>query len=108
MEYTLYQVSTLSSRTGDTKVESGSLLPVQRNRSLDEQRLVLLLLERRGCSSTQTNVTNARELRSGDVSPWVSALKFTPTNSFDRKMFKDQFADNLAGTATSVTTAAAT
>ncbi|HUZ68924.1 MAG TPA: pilus assembly protein TadG-related protein [Candidatus Saccharimonadales bacterium] len=97
MEYTLYQVSTLSSRSGDTKVSQEVFYPYNATGLSTSSGWFYYCSNGGGCSSTQTNVTNAQDSVPATYHQWVSALKYAPSNSFDKKMFKDQFADTLGG-----------
>ncbi len=97
MEYTLYQVSTLSSRTGDTKVSQEVFYPYNATGLSTSAGWFYYCSNTGGCSSTQTNVTNAQDSVPATYHQWVSALKYSPSNSWDQKLFKDQFADTLAG-----------
>jgi len=97
MEYTLYQVTTLSSRVNDTKVSQEVFYPYNATGLSTSSGWFYYCSNGGGCSSTKTNVTNAQDSVPATYHQWVSALMYAPTNTFDQKMFKDQFADTLGG-----------
>jgi hypothetical protein len=93
MEYTLYQVSTLSSRTGDVKVSQEVFYPYNATGLSSTSGWFYYCGNTSAgasCSSTQTNISNAQDSVPATYHQWISAIRYNPTNTYDKELFKDQ------------------
>jgi hypothetical protein len=84
MEYTIFQVSTLSSRSGDTKIGQEVFYPYNATNLSAGSPSYYYYTPGGSCPSASTVTSYTPKT----YHSWISALNFTPTNGNDQNLYK--------------------